>query len=146
MMLAAALARLGRSDETKAAEGVPEVQPNFRSSGGSIGGQCSKPRRPSSQRIRTGRKTKNEVGRAIWAFLEAAPRSVFAGKRERVGIVPEGCDKSQDVMPPPVRESSGTISRLIPPAIVHPAVIFHLHVRNTCAEPAGVQPLISLTF
>ena len=33
MLLAAALAKLGRSDETKAAEGVPEVQPNFRSSG-----------------------------------------------------------------------------------------------------------------
>ena len=61
-----------------------------------------------AQRIRTGRKTKSESGKAIWAFLEAAGRAVFSGQRvqleafypatgERVEIVPDDRDKSLDM-------------------------------------------------
>ena len=52
------------------------------------------------QRIRTGRKTKSETGKAIWAFLQAAGRAMFPGQKvqlrafypatgEQVPIVPD---------------------------------------------------------
>jgi hypothetical protein len=61
-----------------------------------------------AQRIRTGRKTKSESGKAFWAFLEAAGHAVFSGQRvqleafypatgESVKIVPYDRDKSLDM-------------------------------------------------
>jgi DNA helicase-2/ATP-dependent DNA helicase PcrA len=61
-----------------------------------------------AQRIRTGRKTKSEAGKAIWAFLQAAGRAVFPAQDvrleafypatgERLGIVPEAPDKSLEM-------------------------------------------------
>jgi DNA helicase-2/ATP-dependent DNA helicase PcrA len=61
-----------------------------------------------AQRIRTGRKTKSEAGKAIWAFLEAAGRAVFSGKEVRLEafypatgecapIVPADRDKSLEM-------------------------------------------------
>jgi superfamily I DNA/RNA helicase len=58
-----------------------------------------------AQRIRTGRKTKSETGKGIWALLEAAGRVVFPGRDvrleafypatgERVGIIPDDREKS----------------------------------------------------
>jgi DNA helicase II / ATP-dependent DNA helicase PcrA len=57
------------------------------------------------QRVRTGRKTKNEPEKAIWAFLEAAGRAMFPGRSlhleafypatgERVLIMPKDRDKA----------------------------------------------------
>ena len=58
-----------------------------------------------AQRIRTGRKTKNEPTKAVWAFLEAAGRAMFRGRNLRLEafypatgevtpIVPDDRDKS----------------------------------------------------
>jgi DNA helicase II / ATP-dependent DNA helicase PcrA len=60
------------------------------------------------QRVRTGRKTKNEPEKAIWAFLEAAGRAMFPGRNlrleafypatgERIPIVPKDRDKAIDM-------------------------------------------------
>jgi DNA helicase II / ATP-dependent DNA helicase PcrA len=58
-----------------------------------------------AQRIRTGRKTKSEAGKAIWAFLQAAGRAAFPGRTvrlqafypatgEQVHIAPEDPEES----------------------------------------------------
>jgi len=60
------------------------------------------------QRLRTGRKTKNEPTKAIWAFFEAAGRAMFLGRPVRLeafypaigelaGISPEDRDKSLEM-------------------------------------------------
>jgi len=57
------------------------------------------------QRIRTGRRTKNEPAKPVWTFLEKAAGRLFAGRRlrleafypgsgERVPIIPEQSDKA----------------------------------------------------